>query len=88
MPRYAGPARCIELDQPLCERICQVIRINASPRHVPAKICAVPDIPRTRSGKIVEMAVRAIVEGEPVRNSEALANPDALEYFRNHPGLS
>lgn len=77
----------VELDEPLCERICGGIRAAASPRHVPARICAVPDIPRTRSGKIVELAVRAVVHGEPVRNVEVLANPDALQYFRDHPGL-
>jgi len=77
----------IELDKPLRDRIRGTIRANASPRHVPAKICAVPDIPRTRSGKIVELAVRSVVHGEPVRNIEALANPEALEFFRDHPGL-
>ena len=76
-----------ELDQLLCERIRKIIRDNASPRHVPARICAVPDIPRTRSGKIVELAVRAVVQGEPVRNIEALANPEALEFYRDHPDL-
>lgn len=77
----------IELDKALCDRIREIIRANASPRHVPAKICSVPDIPRTRSGKIVELAVRSVVHGESVRNSEALANPEALRYFRDHPGL-
>ncbi len=77
----------IELDEQLCERIREIIRLNASPRHVPAKIGAVPDIPRTRSGKIVELAVRAVVQGEAARNEEALANPEALDYFRDHPGL-
>jgi len=77
-----------ELDEQLCEKIRGMIRAKASPRHVPAKICSVPDIPRTRSGKIVELAVRSVVHGEPVRNAGALANPDALEYFRDHPGLS
>ncbi|KZY88032.1 hypothetical protein A3742_26615 [Oleiphilus sp. HI0071] len=63
--------------------IKQIIRTNTSPRHVPAKIVSVPDIPRTRSGKIVELAVRSIVHGEEVKNTEALANPDALDYFRD-----
>ena len=67
----------------LVDEIKQVIRTNTSPRHVPAKIIAVPDIPRTRSGKIVELAVRSIVHGEEVKNTEALANPDALDYFRD-----
>jgi acetoacetyl-CoA synthetase len=57
------------------------IRTGASPRHVPAKIIAVGDIPRTKSGKIVELAVREIVHGRPVKNKEALANPEALELF-------
>ena len=71
----------IDLDDSLRQRIRQVIRVNATPRHVPAKIEAVPDIPRTRSGKIVELAVRSVVHGEPVKNTEALANPEALQYF-------
>ena len=60
---------------------------NTTPRHVPAKILAVTDIPRTKSGKIVELAVRSVVHGEAVRNVEALANPDALEQFRARPEL-
>lgn len=72
-----------ELDESLANEIRQVIRGNTSPRHVPAKIIAVPDIPRTRSGKIVELAVRSIVHGDDVQNTEALANPDALSYFRD-----
>jgi acetoacetyl-CoA synthetase len=58
------------------------IRAGASPRHVPAMIVAVPDIPRTKSGKITELAVREMVHGRPVKNREALANPEALEFFR------
>ena len=58
------------------------IRAGASPRHVPAKIIAVADIPRTKSGKITELAVREVVHGRPVKNKEALANPEALELFR------
>jgi acetoacetyl-CoA synthetase len=64
-----------------------VIRDNTTPRHVPAKIVQVPDIPRTKSGKIVELAVRQVVHGQPVRNVEALANPEALEYFRDRAEL-
>jgi len=75
----------VKLDESLCERIRMMIRRNASPRHVPAKICAVPDIPRTRSGKIVELAVRSVLHGETVRNIEAIANPEALAFFRDHP---
>ncbi|MBA1275857.1 acetoacetate--CoA ligase [Stutzerimonas azotifigens] len=76
------------LDDALCTRICQTIRANTTPRHVPAKILAVPDIPRTISGKIVELAVRNVVHGKPVKNTDALANPEALEHFRNRPELS
>ena len=70
------------LDDALRDRIRHVLRTQASPRHVPAQIIQVRDIPRTRSGKIVELAVRAVVHGEPVANVEALANPEALEEFR------
>jgi len=76
-----------KLDQALADKIRQRIRDNTTPRHVPAKIVQVDDIPRTRSNKIVELAVRNIVHGEPVKNIEALANPEALEYFRNRPEL-
>ncbi|GAB4176829.1 MAG: acetoacetate--CoA ligase [Thalassobaculales bacterium] len=72
----------------LVDRIRRQIRTGASPRHVPAKILAVADIPRTKSGKIVELAVRNIVHGRPVRNREALANPEALELFRDRPELA
>ena len=75
------------LDDALCEQIRQTIRDNATPRHVPARIVQVDDIPRTRSGKIVELAVRAVVHGEPVKNLEALANPAALDNFRSRPEL-
>jgi acetoacetyl-CoA synthetase len=76
------------LDEGLRERIRRVIRENASPRHVPARIIAVPDIPRTRSGKITELAVRDVVHGRPVKNLEALANPEALDLFRGLPDLA
>jgi len=75
------------LDELLGARIKQVIRDNTTPRHVPAKILQVTDIPRTKSGKIVELAVRNVVHGEAVRNIEALANPEALECFRNRVEL-
>jgi acetoacetyl-CoA synthetase len=71
------------LDDALRKRIRTQIRTHASPRHVPALILEVPDIPRTKSGKIVELAVRDIVHGRPVKNREALANPEALDYFRD-----
>ncbi|MCG3186510.1 MAG: Acetyl-coenzyme A synthetase [Rhodocyclaceae bacterium] len=78
----------VRLDAALEARIRKTIRDNATPRHVPARILAVADIPRTKSGKIVELAVRNIVHGEPVRNVEALANPEALDHFRDRPELS
>ena len=78
----------LTLDDALVKRIKDVIRENTTPRHVPAKILQVGDIPRTKSNKIVELAVRNIVHGEPVKNIEALANPEALEFYRNRPELS
>ena len=77
----------LELTGALIEKIKRVIRENATPRHVPAKILAVPDIPRTRNGKIVELAVSHVVHGQPVRNIEALANPEALAYFQERVEL-
>jgi len=73
----------VTLSDELKQRICQVIRANTTPRHVPAKIVAVADIPRTISGKIVELAVRNVVHGQPVKNTDALANPQALELYRD-----
>jgi acetoacetyl-CoA synthetase len=75
------------LDSALIERIKKQIRVGASPRHIPAKIVEVADIPRTRSGKITELAVRDVVHGRPVKNTEALANPEALELYRDLPAL-
>ena len=69
-------------------RIRRVLRDNASPRHVPAKILQVSDIPRTRSGKLSELAVRNAVEGRAVDNTEALLNPEVLEQFRGRPELA
>ena len=69
------------LDDALRKRLRGQIRAGASPRHVPARIVAVPDIPRTRSGKISEIAVRDVLHGRPVKNTEALANPEALAHF-------
>ncbi len=76
------------LDEELIKRIKETIRANTTPRHVPAKVLQVADIPRTKSGKIVELAVREVVHGRPVKNSEALANPEALELFRDRPELA
>jgi len=73
----------IALDETLRTEIKQVIRANATPRHVPAVITQVPDIPRTISGKIVEIAVRQVIHNETVKNTDALANPEALDYFRD-----
>ncbi len=73
----------VELDEALKRKIRDKIRTGASPRHVPAVIIAVDDIPRTKSGKITELAVRDIVHGREVKNKEALANPEALDLFRN-----
>ncbi|MGD9650109.1 MAG: acetoacetate--CoA ligase, partial [Dongiaceae bacterium] len=72
-----------DLDEALINKIKAKIRAEASPRHVPAKIIQVADIPRTKSGKIVELAVREIIHGRPVKNADALANPVALEQFKN-----
>ena len=77
----------LTLDDVLIEKIKQRIRDNTTPRHVPAKIVQVPDIPRTKSNKIVELAVRDVVHGRSIKNAEALANPEALEYFRNRVEL-
>ncbi len=77
----------IALDDALRDRIRQTIRANTTPRHVPARILAVADIPRTKSGKITELAVRDVVHGRPVKNQEALANPEALALFQNLPEL-
>ena len=77
----------VNIDEPLVTAIKRRIRDNTTPRHVPAKIVQVDDIPRTKSGKIVELAVRDVVHGRPVKNIEALANPEALEQYRNRVEL-
>jgi acetoacetyl-CoA synthetase len=77
----------LTLGDALVAKIKQQIRTNTTPRHVPAKILQVPDIPRTKSNKIVELAVRNVVHGRPVKNVEALANPEALEHYRDRPEL-
>ncbi|KGD86240.1 acetoacetate--CoA ligase [Rhizobium sp. YS-1r] len=74
-------ARDLTLDDDLVKAIKNRIRTGASPRHVPVKVIQVTDIPRTKSGKIVELAVRDVVHGRPVKNKEALANPEALDLF-------
>lgn len=77
----------VELDDALAGRVRDRLRRNCSPRHVPARVLAVPDIPRTKSGKITEIAVRDVVHGREVRNVEALANPEALGHFRGRREL-
>ena len=77
----------LALDEALRDRIRRQIRANTTPRHVPAVIVQVPEIPRTISGKIVELAVRETIHGRPVRNTDALANPASLEHFRDRPEL-
>ncbi len=77
----------VTLDEDLQNRIRSTIRKNTTPRHVPAKIIAVADIPRTISGKIVEVAVRKVIHGEAVTNTDALGNPEALAHFRDLPQL-
>jgi acetoacetyl-CoA synthetase len=72
----------VRLDDALRDGIRDQIRRNTTPRHVPARVVQVPEIPRTRSGKIVELAVREVVHGRPVKNREALANPEALRHFQ------
>ena len=78
----------INLTEILQRQIRDVIRANTTPRHVPARIVQVSDIPRTISGKIVELAVRNVVHGQPVKNTDALANPEALDCFRNRNELT
>ncbi|ALA19758.1 MULTISPECIES: acetoacetate--CoA ligase [unclassified Chelatococcus] len=75
------------LDEALQDRIRREVRSGASPRHVPARIVQVADIPRTKSGKITELAVRDVVHGRDVKNKEALANPEALDLYKDLPEL-
>jgi acetoacetyl-CoA synthetase len=77
----------LALDDALIDKIKNQIRANTTPRHVPAKVLQVEDIPRTKSGKIVELAVRNVVHGRMVKNAEALANPEALEHYANRAEL-
>jgi acetoacetyl-CoA synthetase len=75
------------LDDALRETIRKKIRSGATPRHVPARIVQIADIPRTKSGKITELAIRDAIHGRPVNNAEALANPEALDLYRDLPEL-
>ena len=79
--------RGLTLDDELEARIRQTIRSKCSPRHVPAKIIQVAEIPRTKSGKIVELAVRDVVHDREVKNIHSLANPKALDLYRDLPQL-
>ena len=76
-----------KLDEELTKKIRRTIREKCTPRHVPAKVIQVDEIPRTKSGKIVELAVREVVHNRPVKNIHSLANPEALELYRNLPDL-
>jgi len=76
------------LDDPLRERIKRQIRSGASPRHVPARIIQVADIPRSKSGKVSELAVRDVVHGREIKSWDALANPEALDIYRNMAELA
>ncbi|WP_028110795.1 acetoacetate--CoA ligase [Ferrimonas futtsuensis] len=78
----------LQLDDGLKHTICRTIRANTTPRHVPAKIIQVSELPKTLSGKLVELAVRKVVHGEAVNNTDALANPDSLKQFINIPDLT
>ncbi|NMG56361.1 acetoacetate--CoA ligase [Aromatoleum aromaticum] len=78
----------LTLDEDLSDRIKQQIRVSTTPRHVPSRVVQVADIPRTKSGKIVELAIRQVVHGEAVKNTGALANPEALEHFRARAELA
>ncbi|SVE19887.1 uncharacterized protein METZ01_LOCUS472741, partial [marine metagenome] len=71
------------LDDFFAQKLKKTIRSEASPRHVPAKIIEVTDIPRTKNGKIVELAVKNVIEGNKIKNIQALANPEILKEFKN-----
>ena len=85
---FVRPVDGARLDDALRALIKQVLRDNCSPRHVPARIVEVADVPRTRSGKLAELAVADVVHGRPVRNAEALANPESLDLFVDLPDLT
>ena len=85
---FVVTAAAVTLDDALRDKLRRRIREHASPRHVPAKIIAVPEIPRTRSGKIVELAVREVIHGREVKNQAALANPQALTAFTGLAALA
>ena len=76
-----------ELNDEKIKLIKSKIRKNCSPKHVPSIIIKVPEIPRTKSGKIVELAVRQVINGEKINNKDAIANPESLKFFENLPNL-
>ena len=78
----------IKLDEGLSDRIKGQVKDNCTPRHAPQRVVQVTDIPRTKSGKITELAVRDVVHGRTIQNAEALANPEALDQFKNREELS
>jgi acetoacetyl-CoA synthetase len=75
--------RGYNLTDEIKDKIKKAIRISATPRHVPSKIIQILEIPKTKNGKLVELAVKQSLEGEEIKNLEALANPDSLEQFKN-----
>lgn len=75
--------RGYNLNDDIKEKIKKAIKINASPRHVPSKIISILEIPKTKNGKLVELAVKQSIEGDKIKNLEALANPDSLKQFKN-----
>ena len=76
-----------EIDEEKIKLIKSRIRKNCSPKHVPSIVIKAPEIPRTKSGKIVELAVRQVINGEKINNKEAIANPESLKFFANLPQL-
>jgi acetoacetyl-CoA synthetase len=78
----------VDLDGARAAQIRKALFDRASPRHVPSVIIEAPDLPRTRSGKLVELAVRELIHGRAVKNQTALANPECLDFFIDHPGLA
>lgn len=80
---FVKPAKGFNLDDPLQEKIRNTIRNNTSPRHVPAKIIEIADIPYTLNMKKVELAVKKVIHNQPVLNKDALRNPEALKYYEN-----
>jgi acetoacetyl-CoA synthetase len=80
---FVKPAEGVVLDDELKNKIKTILRTNASPRHVPAKIIVVPDVPYTLNMKKVELAVKKVVMGQEVLNKDALKNPEALDHYEN-----